>query len=108
DRREARERPWTWWACRLTHPLPILSLVVLLVGARRRPLAAATWLVLAACLVYLAPYVAVGYYDRYGFPLVGLKALLIVWAGAAVVRLVGKAAAGDKGRRAEPSGPPPR
>jgi hypothetical protein len=81
DRREARERPWTWWACRLTHPLPFLSLVVLLVGARRRPLAPAVWLVLAAYLVYLAPYVTVGYYDRYGFPLVGLKTLLVVWAG---------------------------
>jgi len=87
DRNEKQDRPWTGWFCRLIHPLPFLSLVFLLVSARRQPLAPPMWIVIGAYLVYLAPYVAVSYYDRYGFPLVGLKTLLVVWAGSRLVRL---------------------
>jgi hypothetical protein len=32
-------------------------------------------------VLYLMPYVAVSYYERYAAPLLGIKILLILWAG---------------------------
>jgi hypothetical protein len=88
DRTEAQERPWSWWLCQLTYALPFLSLLYLLVSARRQPLDPAMKMIMGAYLLYLAPYVAISYYDRYGFPLVGMKSLLVVWAGSRLTRRV--------------------
>jgi len=53
---------------------------VLIVGAPWRRLSRIQLTTVAAYLACLAPYVLIGYYDRYAFPLLGLKALLVVWA----------------------------
>lgn len=75
----------------LMQPLPLAALVGLALSPRRwhryEVAAAAAW------TAWLLPYVAVSYYDRYGFPLLGVKAFLIV---AAASRLL-------PARRAEPS-----
>jgi hypothetical protein len=73
-------RTWELWICRLTHPLPFLAWLVLVYSACWRRLHPAQWLVLAVYFLYLLPYIAVSYYDRYGIPLLGAKVLLVVWA----------------------------
>ncbi len=76
---EARNRPWTFRMCRLAFPLPFLGLLVLLFTAARKPLCPAQWLVVGTYVLYLLPYVVISYYDRYAVPLLGVKALLVVW-----------------------------
>jgi hypothetical protein len=80
ERAAEAERPWALWTGRLTHPLPFLAALFLLVSAARRPLHPAQWAVLGVYLAYLTPYVLTSYYDRYAFPLLGVKALLVLWA----------------------------
>jgi WD40 repeat protein len=72
-------RPWTLWFVRLLHPLPFLAALLLVFTARRVPLSGMQWLVIGVYLLYLLPYVVIGYYDRYGVPLLGAKVLLTVW-----------------------------
>jgi hypothetical protein len=43
-------------------------------------------------VLYLSPYIAISYYERYAIPLLGVKVLLVVWAldrVLAIVMLVG-------------------
>jgi hypothetical protein len=80
DRNEARGRPWVHRLSRLIHPLAFLSLVVLLVTSLREPLDAVQWIAIGVYVLYLLPYVAASYYERYGLPLIGVKVLLILWA----------------------------
>lgn len=88
------------WLKRLTHVLPFLALLVLLYFAARERLSTAEWLVIGLYGMQLAPYVVVSYYERYASPLLGVKALLILWA---VDRLVG--ATGDRFRRSRGTDP---
>jgi hypothetical protein len=77
---EAR-RPWALWCSRLTHPLPFLALAVLILSALSgAPLRRAEWVVIGVYWLYLLPYVVVSYYERYAFPLVGVKVLLVIFA----------------------------
>lgn len=68
------------------HPLPLAAAAVLLVS--RRPLSRYERAALWVWAGWLLPYVLVSYYDRYGFPLLGVKAFLCV---AAADRLLGAA-----------------
>jgi hypothetical protein len=86
DRTEASRRPWVFWVSRLLHPLPFLSLLVLLFTSLRNPLERFQWIVIAVYLLYLLPYIGASYYDRYSLPLIGVKVLLVLWAADRVCR----------------------
>ena len=85
DRVGEASRPWSLWLKRLTHPLPFLSLLVL-VFARWQRVSPVQWITIGVYIAYLLPYVVVSYYERYAVPLLGVKALLVTWA----VGLVGE------------------
>jgi len=76
---EAR-RPWTLWLSRLTHSLPFLALMVLVLFGIGDRLHRMHWIVIGVYLLYLLPYVVVSYYERYAFPLVGVKVVLVILA----------------------------
>jgi hypothetical protein len=80
DRSREASRPWVDWLSRLSHPLPFLALLVLCVSAWWRPLHWAQRTVMGVYCLYLLPYIAVSYYDRYAMPLLGAKVLLVIWA----------------------------
>jgi hypothetical protein len=75
-----RRRPWLAWLNRCMHPVPFLALVALLFFATQSRLRPIEWVVIGVYLCCLLPYIAVSYYDRYALPLLGVKALLVVWA----------------------------
>jgi hypothetical protein len=75
-------RPWPVRASRVTHPLPFLALLMLLITACWRPLAPAQWIVIGVYLAYLFPYVIISYYERYKLPLVGAEVALMVWGAS--------------------------
>ncbi len=76
------------WLRQLTHPLPFLAFLFLLYSSIWRPLHWSKWTVLGVYVFYLLPYVLVSYYDRYGLPLLGVKVLLVVWAGERMLSMV--------------------
>ncbi len=80
DRSEETKRPFVFWMCRLTYPLPFLAMLLLIfTGISGNPLNRAQIAVIAVYLLYLMPYAAVSYYERYSFPLIGAKVLLVFW-----------------------------
>jgi hypothetical protein len=83
--REARQ-PWILWLGRLTHPLPFLALLILLITAGRKPLHGTQWLAVGLYVFHLFPYVLVSYYERYAGPLLAVKTLLVIWG---IDRLLG-------------------
>jgi hypothetical protein len=87
DRDEEARRPWALWARRLTHPLPFLALVVLLWTAFREPLCQPQVIVIGVYALYLSPYIAASYYERYVVPLVAVKVLLVLWAADRLLSL---------------------
>ncbi|HWG45901.1 MAG TPA: DUF1559 domain-containing protein [Gemmataceae bacterium] len=74
------KRPWSRWFSRLTHPLPFAGLLVLLIASIWQPLHRWQWIVIGVYLLYLLPYTAISYYERYAVPLLGAKVLLVIWA----------------------------
>jgi hypothetical protein len=86
--KEPRTRPWTFRMCQLAYPLPFLGLLVLLFPAGRSRLDPAQWIVMGTYVLYLLPYAAVSYYDRYAFPLLGVKTLLVVWGVGRLLALL--------------------
>ena len=86
--RDAR-RPWLMWLNRCVHPLPFAALLTLLVMGMQRRLRPVEWTAIGIYVLYLVPYVAASYYDRYAMPLIGVKVLLVVWA---IERLAGRGA----------------
>jgi hypothetical protein len=80
NRTKETKEPWAVWSARLLHPLPFLALLVLLGSAIRQPLHWTQWTVIWLYLLYLLPYIAASYYDRYAVALLGAKVLLVVWA----------------------------
>jgi hypothetical protein len=76
---EPRQRPWVFLASRFVHPLAFLGLLVLLFSSLWKPLHPAQWSVMGVYVLYLFPYAAVSYYDRYAVPLLGAKILLVIW-----------------------------
>jgi hypothetical protein len=77
---EARHRPVVFWTMRVIFPLPFLAGLVLLFSGIRQPLTRVQWIALGVYGLYLLPYVAASYYERYGMPLLGVKVLLMLWA----------------------------
>lgn len=76
---EARH-PWSLWYSRLTHPLPFLGLLLLVLATAWQPLHRFQWVGIGVYLFYLLPYIAISYYERYAVPLLGVKVLLVLWA----------------------------
>jgi hypothetical protein len=79
-RDEAAQRPWAFWLNRLTHPIPFLALVFLLVSGNWQPLHRTQGIVIGIYFLYLLPYVVASYYERYSMPLLGVKVFLILCA----------------------------
>jgi hypothetical protein len=77
---EPKRRPWAYLINRIVYPLPFLAAVFLAASAVRRPLLPVQWAVLGVYVLYLLPYVAVSFYNRYGVPLLAVNVLLMVWA----------------------------
>ena len=76
------------WTTRVIHPLPFLALVFLALSVVWRPLHWSQWVVMGAYVLYLGPYIAVSYYERYAMPLLAVKVLLVIWAADRVLCLV--------------------
>jgi hypothetical protein len=81
-------RPWLKRLNRYMHPVPFVALVALLFTGMQRRLRAIEWVVSGVYFFCLLPYVAVSYYDRYALPLLGVKALLVVWAADRLLALL--------------------
>lgn len=87
SRSDETARPWVTWASRLLHPLPFLGLLVLAFTGMWERLHGYQWMVIGVYLLYLIPYVAVSYYERYAMPLLGVKVLLVVWGADRLLAL---------------------
>jgi hypothetical protein len=88
DRSQATRQPELTFLGRVLHPLPFLAMLVLLFTSIQRPLHGAQWFVIAIYALYLLPYIGASYYERYAFPLLGVKVLLLVWGADRVLWLV--------------------
>jgi hypothetical protein len=73
------KKPWSTTLYRLFFPLPFLSLLVIVFTAWSRPPSRVELVVAGTYVLYLLPYIAISYYDRYGLPLIGIKTLLVVF-----------------------------
>jgi hypothetical protein len=71
--------PWVAFR-RLIHPLPMLAMLFLVVSSYWRSLHPAQWMVIGVYVIYLLPFIAITYYDRYAAPLLAAKVLLVIWA----------------------------
>lgn len=79
----------TLLASYVIHPLPFYGLILMLLLEAPR-LDTRKRLAILIYSAYLIPYVLVAYYERYGFPLLGMKTLFCFWGfGAAYRRLTG-------------------
>jgi hypothetical protein len=87
DRTEEARRPVVLLISRLSHPLPFLALLVLLFSAVWQNLHWSQWVGIGVYVLYLFPYIAVSYYERYAVPLLGVKVLLVLWAGDRLLSL---------------------
>jgi prepilin-type N-terminal cleavage/methylation domain-containing protein len=88
DRAKEARRPWVLWFNRTIHPLPFLAMLVLLGTSVRERLHPAQWVVIGVYLFYLLPYIGASYYERYGIPLIGVKAVLVLWGLDRVLSLI--------------------
>jgi len=77
----------------ILHFLPFLGIVLILCAKSRQ-----SYMLLGIFMyvLYLMPYVIVNYYNRYGIPLMPLKALFVFWGMDIVVARIGS---GRPGRR---------
>ena len=102
-------RPWVFWIARVDAPAavprPACSWSARRCGGR---CSLAQWTVIGVYLLYLLPYIAVSYYDRYGMPLVGVKVLLVIWGVDRLLRLVLRRSAQVSGLRRRPRACNPR
>lgn len=64
------------WLARVLHPLPWVAVVVIALSIGRRSTHGERIVALAAVL-YILPYILASYLERYAFPLLGLRVLLI-------------------------------
>jgi hypothetical protein len=80
-----QEPAWLLWFNRLTHPLAFLALLVLL-SARSEH--CSPWPLMTVYIFYLIPYIGISYYERYAFPLVVTKIVLILWAADRLLSLL--------------------
>jgi hypothetical protein len=84
---DARNWPWAVRVARLTHPLPFLAFLVLMLTAVRARLHPAQWTVIGVYWLYLLPYIGASYYERYEMPILGVKVLLVIWAADRLLSL---------------------
>ena len=84
-RSDAREFPPGIWLARLLYPLPWVAVAAIALSIGRRPTPGERAVAVAAVL-YILPYILVGHVERYYFPLLGLRVLLISFL---VSRLIG-------------------
>jgi hypothetical protein len=77
---ERRGRPVVYWISRVIFPLPCLAILFLVFSSTWKPLSGGQWAVIGSYWLYLLPYIAVSYYERYGMPLLGVKVLVVLWA----------------------------
>ena len=87
DRSPGDNAPWWLRVQRLAHPWPFVGLVLLVLVEARERLQPTTWSAIAVYLLYLTPYICCSYYERYAFPLLAAKVLLMVWALDRLIRL---------------------
>jgi hypothetical protein len=88
NRSEVTQRPAVTWTSRALHPLPFLALLLLAMSAAWRRLHWIQWAVMGAYVLYLGPYIAVSYYERYAMPSLAVKVLLVIWAADCLLCLV--------------------
>jgi hypothetical protein len=72
---------------RTAFALPFVGLVIVLAfrkGTLENPIAASFWIY----IVYLLPYAAISYYERYSLPLLGVKMLLVVYGVDTIMQLI--------------------
>jgi hypothetical protein len=84
-------------------PLPLVSILVILL-IRKPPLEPLCAAVISMYALYLAPYILVSYYDRYAMPLLGVKALLVLYALDTLLVPVGRLAGRWRGKKAVSAG----
>lgn len=80
DLTDKARRPYVLWLSRALHPLPFVALLFLALTAVFRRLHWVQWMVMGAYVLYIGPYIAVSYYERYAMPLLAVKVLLVIWA----------------------------
>lgn len=83
-----KEFPEALTATCLTYPLPFLGWLWLLVAYLRFGLTRVEKIVFWIYPLYFLPYIVVSYYNRYEFPLLTVKWILIIWFGDRVVRTI--------------------
>src|SRR5262249_37180983 len=71
---------------RVLHPLPWVAVLVILLSAGRRAPSRGEWAVVVSAVLYILPYIIVSYTERYHFPMLGLRTLLIAYG---IDRVVG-------------------
>ncbi len=75
NRDHEAKQPWILWLGRLTHPLPFLALLVLLLTTGSKPVHGTGWLVMGLYVFHLLPYVLVSYYERVCGPTAGSESV---------------------------------
>jgi hypothetical protein len=76
DRSGEREFAPGVWLARALYPLPWAAVLAIALSIGRRPTPGERAVALAAVL-YVLPYILIGHVERYSFPLLGLRVLLI-------------------------------
>jgi hypothetical protein len=98
----AVEPPWVLRLSDVVHPLPFVAFTILLLSGMVGGLTPARWCGLGIYSLYLLPYIAISYYDRYSMSLLGVKTLLVVWAADEVLgwgaRLIRRSKEATRGR----------
>ena len=75
---------WLWKdALALVHATPWLSLPIALIVPNR--VDKRYWILVAWTTIYLIPYWLISYVDRYGTPLVAIKALMVIMVVASIL-----------------------
>jgi hypothetical protein len=77
DRAQTQQHPWLLGLHRLAYALPFAALLILLASASWRRLHTIEWVVIGVYGAYLIPYIGISYYERYAFPLLAVKVLLV-------------------------------
>jgi hypothetical protein len=76
---------WLFLGCAVSFSAPLIAILVILVG-RAVPLEPAPKVAICVYALYLAPYIVISYYDRYGAALFGIKAVLLLYGLDTVLR----------------------
>jgi hypothetical protein len=83
-----RDFPEALWATYLTYPLPFIGWICMFAIYLRYGLTRVEKVIFWLYPIYLMPYVLVSYYNRYEFPILMVKWVLIIWLGDRIMREV--------------------